>query len=114
MRGVDETAPARRTRLPAGEAPEIILETRALARSFEGVRAVDSVSIAVERGRLTGLIGPNGAGKSTLLGLLAGTLEPSEGSVVYRGEGGPGLPAHRRAACGAAAELPAVASPDSR
>jgi branched-chain amino acid transport system ATP-binding protein/branched-chain amino acid transport system permease protein len=77
--------------------PEIVLETRALARSFEGVRAVDDVSISFQRGRLTGLIGPNGAGKSTLLGMLAGTIEASAGTVVYRGEDVTSVPAYRRA-----------------
>ncbi|MGH9065428.1 MAG: ATP-binding cassette domain-containing protein [Acidimicrobiales bacterium] len=74
-----------------------VLETRGLGRSFEGVRAVDDVSISVARSRLTGLIGPNGAGKSTLLSMLAGTLPASSGQVLYRGEDITGLPAFRRA-----------------
>jgi branched-chain amino acid transport system permease protein len=82
---------------PRASAPEIILEARGLVRSFEGVRAVDGVSVAFERGRLTGLIGPNGAGKSTLLAMLAGTLDPSEGSIVYRDADITSVPAFRRA-----------------
>jgi len=78
-------------------APEVVLEARDLVRSFDGVRAVDGVSIAFERGRLTGLIGPNGAGKSTLLAMLAGTLAPSEGSVFHRGKDVTSMPAYRRA-----------------
>jgi branched-chain amino acid transport system ATP-binding protein/branched-chain amino acid transport system permease protein len=100
----DDLAPIEQKRsatvraLRSGEQqPEIVLETRALARSFEGVRAVDDVSISFQRGRLTGLIGPNGAGKSTLLGMLAGTIEASAGTVVYRGEDVTSVPAYRRA-----------------
>ena len=61
------------------------------------MRAVDGVSIEVLPGRLTGLIGPNGAGKSTFLAVLAGTLPPSEGSIVFDGEEISGLPAYQRA-----------------
>ena len=76
---------------------EIVLEAHDLARIFEGVRAVDGVTIAIQRGRLTGLIGPNGAGKSTTLAMLAGTLPPSEGRILYAGEDITGLPAYLRA-----------------
>ena len=68
-------------------APEIVLEARGLARSFDGVRAVDGVSIAFQRARLTGLIGPNGAGKSTTLAMLAGTLDADRGLDLLHGRG---------------------------
>jgi len=88
--------PTRREPLPApGEPP--ILECRDLSRSFDGVRAVDGVSMAFQRGRLTGIIGPNGAGKSTVLAMLAGTLPPSGGQILLTGEDVTGLPAYRRA-----------------
>ena len=86
----DPSAPA-----PAGD--QIMLSCEGLARSFEGVRAVDGISISFQRGRLTGIIGPNGAGKSTVLAMLAGTLAPSEGKIFYRGEDVTALPAYRRA-----------------
>ena len=41
------------------------------------MKAVDGVSLAVERGEIVGLIGPNGAGKTTLFNLIAGSLQPS-------------------------------------
>ena len=66
-------------------------------RAFDGVRAVDDVSMSFERGRLTGIIGPNGAGKSTALAMLAGTLEPTAGKIYYGGEDITSLPAYRRA-----------------
>jgi branched-chain amino acid transport system permease protein len=79
---------------------EIILSCSGLTRSFDGVRAVDDVSMSFERGRLTGIIGPNGAGKSTALAMLAGTLKPTAGTITYRGEDVTGLPAYRRARLG--------------
>jgi branched-chain amino acid transport system permease protein len=76
---------------------EVILECRDLVRTFQGVPAVDGVSMVFQRGRLTGIIGPNGAGKSTVLAMLAGTLAATEGHVFLQGEEITGLPAFRRA-----------------
>jgi ABC-type branched-subunit amino acid transport system ATPase component len=63
-----------------------LLVVSGLERSFGGVRAVDEVSLHVERGSITGLIGPNGAGKSTALGTIAGALRADAGSVEFDGE----------------------------
>jgi branched-chain amino acid transport system ATP-binding protein len=61
------------------------LEARDVAMVFGGLRAVDGMSLALQRGELLGLIGPNGAGKTTLFNLLAGSLGPSAGSVLING-----------------------------
>ena len=91
-----EVAPGNgRSAAGAGEPP--ILQCRDLVRSFDGVHAVDGVSMVFERGRLTGIIGPNGAGKSTVLAMLAGTLPASSGRVLLKGEDVTALPAFRRA-----------------
>ena len=66
-------------------------------RHFEGMRAVDGVSLEVPRGKITGLIGPNGAGKSTFLAVVAGTLPASGGAILFDGENITRLPAYRRA-----------------
>jgi branched-chain amino acid transport system ATP-binding protein/branched-chain amino acid transport system permease protein len=79
---------------------EVILECRDLVREFNGVPAVDGVSMAFERARLTGIIGPNGAGKSTVLAMLAGTLPATSGQVLFRGQDVTGLAAYRRARLG--------------
>lgn len=50
------------------------------------IRALDGVSIGVERGEIVGIAGPSGSGKSTLLHLLAGLDVPTEGSVTLAGE----------------------------
>ena len=66
-------------------------------RHFEGMRAVDGVSLAVPRGQITGLIGPNGAGKSTFMAVVAGTLPATSGGIVFDGDDITRWPAYRRA-----------------
>jgi len=65
---------------------ETMLAASDLTRRFGGLTAVDRVSIGLERDAIHALIGPNGAGKSTLINLLAGELQPSAGSISFRGE----------------------------
>ncbi|MGH7698811.1 MAG: ATP-binding cassette domain-containing protein, partial [Candidatus Dormibacteria bacterium] len=77
--------------------PGPILSTEEVRVSYDGVLAVNGVSIALESGRLTGLIGPNGAGKSTLLAVLAGTVSPTSGRVLYHGEDVTQVHCYRRA-----------------
>jgi ABC-type branched-subunit amino acid transport system ATPase component len=74
-----------------------MLGARDIHRHFEGMHAVDGVSIEIMPGRLTGLIGPNGAGKSTFMAVLAGTLPASSGTIVFQGEDITRLPAYQRA-----------------
>jgi branched-chain amino acid transport system permease protein len=66
-------------------------------RHFEGMRAVDGVSLEVPRGQITGLIGPNGAGKSTFMAVVAGTLPATSGKVVFDGEDITRMPTYERA-----------------
>jgi branched-chain amino acid transport system ATP-binding protein/branched-chain amino acid transport system permease protein len=89
-----------RTPGDAGDADEPVLVARGLSREFNGVQVVREATLTVRPGRLTGLIGPNGAGKSTMLAMLAGTLPPSGGRIVFRGRDVTGLPAYRRARLG--------------
>jgi branched-chain amino acid transport system permease protein len=64
---------------------EDVLVTVGLSKAFGGVRAVDSVSLAVKRGSISALIGPNGAGKTTFFNLVTGRLRADHGSVVLHG-----------------------------
>jgi branched-chain amino acid transport system ATP-binding protein len=72
-----------------------LLVTRALSRSFGGLRAVDGVDLELRQGEILGVIGPNGAGKTTLFSLIAGSLAPTSGEVWLEGRRVDGLPAHR-------------------
>lgn len=58
---------------------------REQVREEQTVRALDQVSVTVEKGETLAVIGSNGAGKSTLLRVLAGTLKPTHGTVEHRG-----------------------------
>jgi ABC-type branched-subunit amino acid transport system ATPase component len=61
------------------------LEVTDLGKSFGGNVAVDGVSFALERGRVTGLIGANGAGKTTVLNIVSGVTGADRGSVSLGG-----------------------------
>lgn len=74
------------------ESPNILLETRGLAITFGGLKAVDGVSLALREGIITTLVGPNGAGKTTLFNLITGQLEPDAGDVQWLGRSIKGQP----------------------
>ncbi len=59
-----------------------ILEINNLIKKFDGVHAVDGLSIKIEPGKITSIIGPNGSGKSTLVNTLTGIVEIDDGSVI--------------------------------
>ncbi len=63
-----------------------MLEVKGLSINFGGLRAVDEVSITIEKGELYGLIGPNGAGKTTLFNLLTGVYKPTSGTILLDGK----------------------------
>ncbi len=65
-----------------------ILEMRSITKVFPGVRALDDVSLTVERGHIHAICGENGAGKSTLMKVLSGVYAHGtyEGDILYEGE----------------------------
>jgi branched-chain amino acid transport system ATP-binding protein len=79
-----------------------ILETVGLTKHFGGLVAVVDLCLSVGRKEIFGLIGPNGAGKSTILNLIAGSLRPKSGRVVFNGEDVTDFAAHSRAGRGIA------------
>ena len=65
---------------------EYRLEMRGVCKSFPGVKALDDVTINIERGTIHGLVGENGAGKSTLIKVLAGIYQPNKGEIILDGK----------------------------
>ena len=63
----------------------ILLRAEGVSRSFGGLKAVDSVSLALARGTIHAVIGTNGAGKSTLINVLCGELAASAGRIELLG-----------------------------
>ena len=61
------------------------LQTRQLVKCFDGVAAVDEVSLTIQKGEIFALLGSSGCGKSTLLRILAGFEKPTSGSVILDG-----------------------------
>lgn len=75
-----------------------LLEIKKLSRNFDGVLAVDGVSLDVNDGETVSVIGPNGAGKTTLFNLITGLDRPTHGELVFAGKSLAGLPADQFAA----------------
>jgi len=77
-----------------------LLEIDDLSKTFKGLHAVEGYSLRLESGQILGIIGPNGAGKSTVFNLLTGHIQPTRGTIRFRGRDISGLGPHRIAALG--------------
>jgi branched-chain amino acid transport system ATP-binding protein len=86
----------------AGRRPGDALRASSVSRSFEGVRALQHVTLELHRHEVVGLIGPNGAGKSTLVNVLTGFDFPTAGSVEVGDRDITRWSSHRRARAGLA------------
>jgi len=72
------------------------LRTDQLLKRFEGVTAVDDVSLSIHKGEIFALLGSSGCGKSTLLRMLAGFEKPTAGAVILDGVDIASLPPYER------------------
>ena len=64
---------------------ETVLELRGIEKDFAGHRAVDGVSLSLERGGFYSLLGPSGCGKTTTLRMIGGFEQPGSGEVLLNG-----------------------------
>ena len=71
-----------------------ILDISNLSKNFGGLSAVKNCSLKIKKGTITGIIGPNGSGKSTLFNLIAGSLKPNDGKVMFNNNNITGLPSY--------------------
>jgi branched-chain amino acid transport system ATP-binding protein len=77
-----------------------LLEVNGLAIRFDGLVAIEDLTLEVREGEVLSLIGPNGAGKTTAFNAITGYLEPSAGEIVFRGTRLNGLKPNRIAELG--------------
>jgi len=76
------------------------LEVRGLTKRFRGLIANDRIDFSLAAGALRCVIGPNGAGKTTFISMISGHLEPSAGTIRFKGRDITGLSLVRRAQIG--------------
>jgi branched-chain amino acid transport system ATP-binding protein len=62
-----------------------LLRLAAVSRRFSGLKALDGVTLAINKGEVLGLIGPNGAGKTTLVNVVTGVTRATSGTVTLQG-----------------------------
>lgn len=64
---------------------EIFLKVDKLSKSYKEFKAVDEISLSVNKGEVFGLLGPNGAGKTSTIKMLCGLLKSDSGTITYNG-----------------------------
>jgi len=65
---------------------KVVLAANAISHTFKHVKALENISLGLERETFTCLVGPSGCGKSTLLRILAGLIRPDQGAVFLNGD----------------------------
>jgi urea transport system ATP-binding protein len=68
---------------PIGPTSDTILYLSGVNKTFDGFRAINNLSITLDRGEMRAVIGPNGAGKSTMMDIITGKTRPDGGRVVF-------------------------------
>src|SRR5262245_63247992 len=71
--------------LAASTALMPLLQVAGVVKRFGGFTALNGVSFEAAEGEILGLIGPNGSGKTTMFNCISGALEPTAGSIRFRG-----------------------------
>ena len=63
-----------------------LLTVHNLSKAFDGIKAVDALSLGVEKGTITALIGPNGSGKTVTFNIINGFYRPTAGKIYFKGK----------------------------
>ncbi|MGP1396229.1 MAG: urea ABC transporter ATP-binding protein UrtD [Inquilinaceae bacterium] len=71
------------TALPAPDGAILYLD--GVSVSFDGFKALNGLSLAIDRGEMRAIIGPNGAGKTTMMDVVTGRTRPDQGQAFFRG-----------------------------
>jgi len=77
-----------------------LLETKGLAKTYDGRQVVKGVDITVKRGEIVGLLGPNGAGKTTTFYMIVGIVSPNKGTIIFDNHEITNMAIHERARFG--------------
>jgi branched-chain amino acid transport system ATP-binding protein len=78
----------------------VLLQLKGVSKLYGGLKAVDSVDVAVEAGEALAVIGPNGAGKTTLFNLITGDVAPTKGRIEFHGADMTAMAPHARSRLG--------------
>ncbi|MBU8933430.1 MAG: ABC transporter ATP-binding protein [candidate division Zixibacteria bacterium] len=79
---------------------EEILSMHNVSKSFNGINAINNISLSVKSSEIVGLIGPNGSGKTTLFNLISGFILPDSGEINYLKKSIVGTPSQNIAKAG--------------
>src|SRR5262249_28033714 len=77
-------------------ASDPILRFESVSKTFNGQVVLDNLSLAMHQGEFLTLLGPSGCGQTTSLNLVAGLLDPDQGTILLRGQATTLLPPRRR------------------
>ena len=73
----------------------LILKVEGLVKKFGNFRALDGVSLDVDKGKIIGLAGPNGSGKTTFINVVSGVYKSNGGRVIFKGEDITNIDSHK-------------------
>ncbi|WAJ30182.1 urea ABC transporter ATP-binding protein UrtD [Antarcticirhabdus aurantiaca] len=69
-----------------GARRETLLYLDGVTKSFDGFKAINKLSLVLQKGEMRAIIGPNGAGKTTMMDIITGKTKPDSGEVFFRGD----------------------------